>query len=124
MVYSFSGAMQNLISGHINQTMLVNELFDKQVIDMSDIEGREEDPDGDPVDIYQWLVFPSFCYLDYEKLISANIPVLDTELETWVGITSFGSPYELYVYPSLLQALFGEDAYKRYKQHQELQKTA
>lgn len=33
--------------------------------------------------------------------------MLDTELGTWVGITSWGSPYEVYVYPQLIQAIYG-----------------
>ena len=47
--------------------------------------------------------------MDYERLSSAHIPLIDSEYETWVGITSFGSHYDLYVYPELINALFGLD---------------
>jgi hypothetical protein len=39
--------------------------------------------------------------------VEANNPILDDENETWVGITSFGSHYDLYVYPDLINILFG-----------------
>ncbi|HMU87068.1 MAG TPA: hypothetical protein PKC11_05500 [Agitococcus sp.] len=39
-------------------------------------------------------------------MITAGIPVLTTDYGSWVGITSYGSPYILYVYPELINALF------------------
>jgi hypothetical protein len=42
-------------------------------------------------------------------LSSAHIPVIDSEYGTWVGITSYGSPYDLYVYPELINAIFELD---------------
>jgi hypothetical protein len=47
--------------------------------------------------------------LDYDRLKVEKIPVLNTEYGVWVGITSFGSHYDLYVYPELINALFDLD---------------
>jgi len=60
-------------------------------------------------------MFPRFTSCDYEKLIEAEIPVLSTEFETWVGLKLFGSPSDLYVYPELINILFGEHADEKYK---------
>lgn len=96
------------VSHHINQTMLVNHLLSVEPDLWDDISGWNDDEYGNRPEIFQWLAFPdrAFCGLDYDDLIAAEIPVLDTDYGTWVGITSFGSPYEVYVYPQLIQAVF------------------
>ena len=97
------------VSSHVNQTYLVEAMFQLGLLDPSEIEGNY-DPEADEyTDIYQWLAFPNFWGADYDCLVEAGIPVLDTDYGTWVGITSFGSPYDLYVYPSLINALFDLD---------------
>ncbi len=97
------------VSQHLNQTFLVEFLFTiPDGISFEDIEGAESD-----TEIYQWLVFPRFSSIDLDHLITANIPVVDSDYGCWVGITSFGSHYDLYVYPELIKALFGiECSYK------------
>lgn len=60
-------------------------------------------------EVFQWLVFNNFSELDYAKLVENNIPVIQSEYGVWVGITSFGSHYDLYVYPELIQAIFWAD---------------
>lgn len=61
-------------------------------------------------EVFQWLAFSNFWQADYDRLKAANIPVLDTdEYGVWVGITSFGSHYDLYVYSELINALFDLD---------------
>ncbi len=94
------------VSYHINQTMLVEDLLKKWALSYDDIQWDYNSETDEYVDIYQWLVFPRFCESDYNKLVEAHNPILDTENETWVGITSFWSHYNLYVYPELINILF------------------
>ncbi len=72
-----------------------------------EVQGWHDDADGYRPEIFQWLAFPGFADWHYQSLIDASVPVLDTEFGTWVGITSWGSPYELYVYPQLIRAVYG-----------------
>lgn len=94
------------VSDHVNQTMLVNDLLKKWALYYDDIQWSYNSETDEYIDIYQWLVFPRFCKSDYDKLIEAHNPILDDENETWVGITSFGSHYDLYVYPELINIIF------------------
>lgn len=87
--------------------MLVNHLLSSNPDLWDDVLGLDENADGYRPEIFQWLAFAGLAWMDYEDLIAAEIPVLDTEYGTWVGITSWGSPYEVYVYPQLIEALFG-----------------
>ena len=90
------------VSCHIDQTPLVEFLLTiPEGICFEDIEGLASDSE-----IFQWLIFPNFCSSDRNRLIKAQIPVLDSKYGRWIGITSFGSDYDLYVYPELIQALF------------------
>lgn len=88
--------------------MLVEHLLRLYPDWWGEIQGWPENEDEYRSEIFQWLAFPErvFCGLDYDDLIKANIPVLDTDYGTWVGLTSFGSPYEVYVYPQLIEAVF------------------
>ena len=91
------------VSNHINQTSLVEFLFTvSRDICHEYIEGAEPG-----TKIYQWIVFPHFCYIDTESLIEAKIPVINSDYGCWVGVTSCGSNYDAYFYPKLIQALWG-----------------
>ena len=79
------------------------------IISYDDITDLYDSETDEYREVFQWVVFPNFWQMDYERLSSAHIPVIDSEYETWVGITSFGSHYDLYVYPELINALFGLD---------------
>lgn len=93
------------VSHHLNQTLLVEFLLAvPEAIYPEDLEGSEPE-----TEIYQWLAFPNFRGYDLERLTEAKIPVIDSEYGAWVGITSFGSHYDLYVYPELILALFDID---------------
>ncbi|MBP9779218.1 hypothetical protein KBD33_01175 [Candidatus Gracilibacteria bacterium] len=94
------------VSDHINQTMLVEDLLKKGALSYDDIQGSYDSEKDEYIDIYQWLVFPRFCRYNYDKLVEAHNPILDSENETWVGITSYGSHYDLYVYPQLINIIF------------------
>ena len=94
------------VSSHINQTMLVEELLKKSIISYDDIEWIYNEETEEYKEVYQWLIFNNFDSRDYEKLIANNIPVIQSDYETWVGITSFWSHYNLYVYPELINVLF------------------
>lgn len=94
------------VSDHINQTMLVEDLLKKWALSYNDIQWSYDSETDEYVDIYQWLVFPRFSRYDYDKLVEARNPILDDENETWVGITSYGSHYDLYVYPQLINIIF------------------
>lgn len=96
----------NHVSDHVNQTMLVEDLLKKWALFYDDIQWSYNSETDEYIDIYQWLIFPRFCESDYNKLVEAHNPILDSENETWVGITSFGSHYDLYVYPELINILF------------------
>ncbi|NRH21329.1 hypothetical protein HOO68_04765 [Candidatus Gracilibacteria bacterium] len=97
------------VSSHINQTMLVDELLKKYIIPYDDIQGIYNEETEEYTEVYQWLIFNNFDSQDYSKLIANNIPVIQSEYETWVGITSFGSHYDLYVYPQIINVLFDTD---------------
>lgn len=103
---TFTSNHYNYVSEHINQTMLVHDLLQKWFLDYSDLQWAYDSETDEYIDIYQWVIFPNFYWSDFEKLIEAKIPVLDTEYGTWVGITSYGSHYDLYVYPELINAIF------------------
>ncbi len=94
------------ISVHINQTMLVDSLLKNNIISYDEIYGIYNEETEEYTEVFQWLVFNNFSNTDYEKLIQSGIPVIQSEYETWVGITSFWSHYDLYVYPELINVLF------------------
>lgn len=94
------------ISVHINQTMLVDSLLKSNIISYDEIHGIYNEETEEYTEVFQWLVFNNFSNTDYEKLIQSGIPVIQSEYETWVGITSFWSHYDLYIYPELINALF------------------
>ena len=104
MVKSVSRHHLDYVSRHINQTRLVLEWLQVNLLSYDDIIGWDED-----TEVFQWLAFNHFYETDYERLKKAGIPFLDSEFWTWVGITSYGSHYDLYVYPELLKALFDVD---------------
>lgn len=97
------------VSSHINQTMLVDNLLKNNIISCDDIQGIYDEETEEYTEVYQWLIFNNFYSSDYEKLIAHNIPVIQSDYETWVGITSFWSHYDLYVYPQIINALFDTD---------------
>ncbi len=97
------------VSSHINQTMLVDELLKKSIISYDEIEWIYNEEAEEYREVYQWLIFNNFDSQDYAKLIAHNIPVIQSDYEIWVGITSFWSHYDLYVYPELINALFDLD---------------
>jgi len=97
------------VSSHINQTMLVNDLLNKWIVPYEEITGLYNSETDEYTEVFQWLVFPNFWKYDYEKLIENNIPVIESEYETWIWITSYGSHYDLYVYPQFINILFGTD---------------
>lgn len=105
----------SIVEDNFSQTILVNKLLDEWLINHSLIEyhitdlTEEEEESGEwenSVDIYEWLVFPRLWDSDYEKLIQAWIPVLKTDYGNWVATTSYGSHYDLQIYPELIRALF------------------
>ena len=108
MVYSPAQFQLELVSQHIDQTRLVNELLHDGFLDYSEIQWWQEDEDENRPEIYQWKAFNRFESRDYDRLIASEIPVLDSNFGTWVGITSWWTPYEHYVYPELIRAIFGE----------------
>lgn len=97
------------VRSHINQTILVEKLLEKEIISHDDISWIYNETTEEYTEVFQWLVFNNFSELDYAKLVENNIPVIQSEYGNWVGITSFGSHYDLYVYPELIQAIFGLD---------------
>lgn len=108
----------SIVDDNFSQTKLVNNLIDDWLISPSLIEyyiadlDDEEEESGEwerTFDIYEWLVFPRLWDSDYEKLIQAWIPVLKTEYGNWVGTTSYGSHYDIQIYPNLIKALFNID---------------
>ncbi len=97
------------VSSHINQTMLVDYLLVQGIVSYDDIANLYDHTTDQCLEVFQWLAFSNFWQWDYDRLKAANIPVLDAEYGVWVGITSFGSHYDLYVYPELINALFDLD---------------
>jgi len=97
------------VSSHINQTMLVDYLLTQGIVSYDDIANLYDSTTDQYREVFQWLAFSNFWQADYDCLKAQNIPVLNTEYGVWVGITSFGSHYHLYVYPELINALFNPD---------------
>ena len=89
--------------------MLVDCLLAQGIVSYDDIANLYDSTTDECHEIFQWLAFSNFWQADYDRLKAAKIPVLDTEYGVWVGITSFGSHYDLYVYPELINALFDLD---------------
>ena len=98
------------VSTHRPQTLLVEELFRTGFLDRDDVRNSNDPETGDPVAIYEWHVFPDLVGSDYDSMEEAGIPLLRSEYGTWVGFDSFGSPYDMYVRPQLIKAIFGIDA--------------
>lgn len=108
----------SIVDDNFSQTKLVNKLIEDWIFSSSLIEywitdlDEEEEESGkweNSFDIYEWLVFPKLWDSDYEKLIQAWIPVLKTDYGNWVGTTSYGSHYDIQIYPKLIKALFNID---------------
>lgn len=96
------------VSSHLNQTHLVCELLERSIISYDDVYNMYDPETDQSQEVFQWLAFPEFTQCDYARLIDAKIPVIDSDFGAWIGITSYGSPYTLYVYPELINALFGK----------------
>ena len=77
------------VSEHIDQTRLVNELLHDGTFGYEEIFGWHADENECYPEIYQWKVFPHFGRTDYDRLVDAKIPVLENNLGTWVGLTSW-----------------------------------
>lgn len=108
----------SIVDDNFSQTKLVNKLIEDWLFSPSLIEywitdlDEEEEESGkweSSFDIYEWLVLPKLWDTDYEKLIQAWIPVLRTDYGNWVGTTSYGSHYDIQIYPKLIKALFNID---------------
>lgn len=108
----------SIVDDNFSQTKLVNKLIEDWLFSPSLIEYWITDPDEEEeesgkwessFDIYEWLVLPKLWDTDYEKLIQAWIPVLRTDYGNWVGTTSYGSHYDIQIYPKLIKALFNID---------------
>lgn len=107
----------NTVSNHYGQTYLVQKLLDNWTYNTSMIQYKkynkdDEEYEDDEVslpDIYEWLVFPAFWDSDYEKLIHSWIPVLRTDEEDWVWITSWWCHYDMFIHPELIKALFDRE---------------
>lgn len=93
------------IDANFNQSDLVEYLLSEWVFSNEDIQGLDED-----MYIHKWFVFTRFIDEDYEKLIKAGIPILQTEYQTWVWVTSTGIALEDHFYPKLIKVLYGVDA--------------
>jgi hypothetical protein len=98
------------VSTHRSQTLLVEELLRTGFLDWDDVRNSVDPETGDSMAIYEWHVFPELVGSDYDAMEKAGIPLLRSEYGTWVGFDSFGSPYDMYVRPRLIKAVFGIDA--------------
>lgn len=77
------------VNSHVNQTMLVEKLLKSEIISYDDISGIYNEITDEYTEVFQWLVFNNFTEGDYVKLAKHNIPMIQSEYEWWVGITSF-----------------------------------
>lgn len=93
------------IDTNFDQTNLVNHLLEEGVFDNDSIEGNDEEND-----IYHWFVFTRFIDEDYEKLAEAGIPVLKTDFQNWVWVTTLNVAFEDQFYPELIKVLYWVDA--------------
>lgn len=106
MPFNLSDAY-DFINANINEDEIVQKLINDGTLTNDDIQGYIEDPEtGVYPDIYQWLKFTKFTDSEYQKLITNNIPVINSEYGSWVGITSYGMSYDDQVYPELIQAIY------------------
>lgn len=97
------------VSTHRNQTLLVEELLKTGFLDWSEVWNLEDTETGEDRAVYEWHFFTELDGYDHITLQREGIPVLRSDYGDWVGFDSFGSPYDLYVRPQLIKALFGID---------------
>ncbi len=98
----------DLLGRLTEQTMLVEKLFTDGLFDYEDIEHRltnTDDQDDDPQEIFQWAYFPASEY-EIKRLEASDIPYLNNDYGIWIGITSFGTSWEIYVAEQLANALY------------------
>lgn len=109
-----------LIGNMFEQTYLVEELFRKEIFQWGDVQnlyadcgdcegctsgsGCDEQPS---TEIFQWAAYPAMD-IDRERLDKAGIPYIYNDYGTWIGITSFGTAWDVYVAASLCDALYND----------------
>ncbi len=118
----------SIVDDNFDQTNLVEMLFDEcvftrwmiQYIHEEDLIDEDEEDlknelyledfkSSNLPDIYQWVVMPKLWECDFIKLLRGWIPVLRTDCGDWIGITSYGSHYDIQIYLKLIKALFNID---------------
>lgn len=110
-----------LVNNLFNQTALVNMLFEKKIIWRDDVhnlyvacemcknclnDGYENCDNEQSQEIFQWVLYTNFFSSDAKKLDAAGIPYIDNEYGTWIGLTSYGTAWTVYVATSLCNALY------------------
>lgn len=95
------------VSTHRNQTLLVEELLRTGFLERSEIRNLADPETGGDRTVYEWHFFTELDGHDHLAPQRAGVAVLRSDYGDWVGFDSFGSPYDLYVRPSLIKALFG-----------------
>jgi len=96
---------QRLLDELFCQTALVDEALRKEFFSYDDIANLYDGDDAReilPVGRLQRQ------RLDRQRLDKADIPYLHNDYGTWIGITSFGTSWEVYVIAELASALYNE----------------
>ncbi len=102
---------RNLQDNLTSQTHLVEDALKSGLFNHSDItivtEKSVVGEDQAFPEIFEWAHFRGASDEDRRRLEDANIPYLANEYGTWIGLTSFGSAWDLYIIPELAEALYG-----------------
>lgn len=122
---------RRLLDSLVCQTTLVEDALKADFFSYDDIQNNytpcgecsdctkvihKDDEDGEPEDcqepitpeIFQWALYPDASEFDAKKLDKAHIPYLWNDYGLWIGLTSFGTSWEVYIIPELCDALYND----------------
>ena len=103
--------MTEAVSTHVNQTGLAEALLASSFFREEAFSSWADPETGEPYEVFEWHSFPYLHRRDYDALeASGKFPMIRSQFSTWVGFTSTGSSYDLYVHPDLLLAIYGVKA--------------
>ena len=91
-----------LYTSMTRQTSLVEDCLKNEMFQYDDIFNLEEG-----TEVFQWAWSEYFqCEWARDKFDAAGIPYLFNGYGTWVGLTSFGTAWDVYVVTELCEALY------------------
>ena len=96
---------QRLLDDLFCQTALVDEALRNGFFSYDDIANLYDGDDAK--EIFQWAAYDANDW-DRQRFDKAGIPYLHNDYGTWIGLTSFGTSWEVYVVAELAGALYSD----------------